>query len=80
MESGTPPSDRLAALQESPALAQAWSAIDPEPVAVSDAEDDLADEAEDLGADVPDWLLTAVMVEQGEIDENAQDLDEETQL
>lgn len=80
MESGAPPTEGLVVLQESPALAQAWSAIDPEPVAAADADDDLADESEELGADVPDWLLTAVMVEQGEIEENAQDLDEETQL
>lgn len=67
-------------LGESPALAQAWTALDDVPTEVADADDDLADETDDVAADVPDWLLTAVMVEQGEVDENAQNLDEETQL
>lgn len=80
LEPGNQRAGGVAMLGESPALAQAWTALDDVPTEVADADDDLADETDDVAADVPDWLLTAVMVEQGEVDENAQNLDEETQL
>lgn len=64
----------------SPALAQAWSSMEHEPVAAIAAEEELVDESQELAAEVPDWLLTAVLVEQGEADDQAADLDEESHL
>ncbi len=69
---------------ESPALAQAWTALDPQSAMSEDADevplvDDFADE---VASDVPDWLLAAVIAEaeQGQPDDHERDLEEETQL
>lgn len=80
LEPGPEQSGGIAMLEESPVLAQAWTALADEPAEAADNDDDMTEESNDVAADVPDWLLTAVMVEQGEVDENAQNLDEETQL
>lgn len=69
---------------ESPALAQAWTALDPH--LITPDETDEAHSADDDNTepayDVPDWLLTAVLVEeeQGGSDENDMGIEEETQL
>lgn len=74
---------------ESPALAQAWTALDPSAIAAEDPDDAPADEVllvddsgNDTASDVPDWLLSAVMAEaeQGQPDDHDMDLEEETQL
>ena len=66
---------------ESPALAQAWTALDPHHI-ISDESDPIDDAPVEVTSDVPDWLLTAVLVEaeQGASDENDMDYEEETQL
>lgn len=66
---------------ESPALAQVWTALDPHHI-TSDESDPIDDAPVDIVSDVPDWLLTAVLVEaeQGASDENDMDFEEETQL
>ena len=66
---------------ESPALAQAWTALDPDHITSDDA-DPIDDTPVEVDSDVPDWLLTAVLVEaeQGATDENDQGFEEETQL
>ncbi len=72
---------------ESPVLAQAWTALDPQ-VSTSDDVDEVAEvalvneSADEVASDVPDWLLAAVMVEaeQGQPDDHEMDLEEETQL
>ena len=70
---------------EFPALAQAWTALDPDQI-VSDETDPIDDDPEDSASDVPDWLLTAVLVEaeqgageQG-VDENDPGLEKDLQL
>ncbi len=69
---------------ESPALAQAWTALDPQPAMSEDADEALTadDSADEVASDVPDWLLAAVMAEaeQGESINHDMDLEEETQL
>ncbi len=70
-----------------PALAQAWTALDshqftPDEAGETDDAHSADDDSAELASDVPDWLLTAVLVEeqQGHMDENDMDFEEETQL
>ena len=83
-----PQHNHIATVAAPPALAQAWTALDPhqftpdetdEAHAVDEAPEEVASE---VASDVPDWLLTAVLVEeeQGASDENDMDFEEETQL
>ncbi len=68
---------------ESPVLAQAWTALDPQ-VSTSDDADEVAlvdDSASEVASEVPDWLLAAVMAEaeQGQPDDH-EEMEEGTQL
>ena len=71
---------------EFPALAQAWTALDPDQI-TSNESDPIDDAPGDIASDVPDWLLTAVLVEaqqgaaeQGATGENDPGLEEDIQL
>ncbi len=76
--------NRQVAIHDSPALAQVWTTLDADQivaeVADEEATEDSADELE-TASDVPDWLLTAVLVEEanGQSDDEM-GFDEETQL
>ncbi len=86
------PSSRIdhtvAMSNDSPVLAQAWTALDSPASTTDDADeassvDDSADDsANEIASDVPDWLLAAVIAEaeQGQPDDPDMDLVEETQL
>ena len=71
----------LDTLDLAPYLAQAWTALDPNHI-TSDETDSIDDAPVEVASDVPDWLLTAVLVEaeQGASDENDPGFEEETQL
>ena len=66
---------------ESPALAQAWTALDPDHITFDEV-DPIDDALLEVASDVPDWLLTAVLVEaeQGASNDNDNGLEEEIQL
>lgn len=69
---------------EAPALAQAWSELDAAQIAAELSDDDSAPSVSaeaDNANDVPDWLLTAILVEEdaGEVGDELGH-DEETQL
>jgi len=55
----------LAQTQVASDVAHAWTALDEAGSESADIEDELA-ETEDLAEEVPDWLLTAVMVQEEE--------------
>lgn len=72
-------SSEVATLNPSTSVAQAWTALASSDSDQVDPDDELSESGEIDVADVPDWLLTAVMVQEGDAD-HEENVDSEGQL
>jgi hypothetical protein len=74
----------VAMTNESPALAQAWTALDPQIIASEDIDEAPTSHGspDEIVSDVPDWLLAAVMAEfeQRQPDDHDMEIEAESQL